>query len=192
MRTRYAATVGKMDNSKGRHTGENHGANFYHTDTCFVDLPPRCTVLHARQMPPSGGGDTGFLDQVAAYELLPEAMKRRLEGMESIHGWSNDRLFGKGGNRPPDSNQNDLRDVHHPIVRTHAETAQKALFINLARNKGVVGLDEEEGVALLQGLQDHAERVAPKYRHQYRLGDVCVCRPSAPVLLEYSCCSVSC
>ena len=89
-------------------------------DTCFVDLPPRCTVLHARQMPPSGGGDTGFLDQAAAYELLPEAMKRRLDGMDSIHGWSNDRLFGKGGNRPPDSNQNDLRDVHHPIVRVRS------------------------------------------------------------------------
>jgi hypothetical protein len=175
-----------MDNSEGRHTGENHGANFYHTDTCFVDNPPRCTVLHARTMPPSGGGDTGFLDQVSAYESLPEATKQRLEGVQSVHGWSNDRLFGKGGNRDPDSTQNELADVYHPLVRTHAETQQKALYINLARNKGVVGWGEEAGVALLQELQDHAEAVAPTYRHPYRLGDVYV--PPSFSFAFFRCC----
>jgi taurine dioxygenase len=167
----YAATVGKMDNSTGRHTGENYGANFYHTDTCFVDQPPRCTVLHARRMPPSGGGDTGFLDAVVGYETLPTEMKARLEGVRSIHGWNNDRLFGKGGGRAKDSNQNDLVNVEHPIVRTHAVTGQRALFINLARNKGVVGMGLEDGVKLLQELQDHMQAHAPKYRHVYREGD---------------------
>lgn len=170
----YSATVGKMDNSQGRHTGENNGANFYHTDTCFVDHPPRCTVLHARRMPPSGGGDTGFLDAVAGYEALPQAMKAQLEGMRSIHGWNNDRLFGKGGGRPKDSTQNELADVDHPIVRTHALTGQRALFVNLARNKGVCGMGQEDGVALLQALQDHMQAHAPKYRHVYREGDVLI------------------
>jgi taurine dioxygenase len=170
----YAATVGKMDNSAGKHTGENHGANFFHTDTCFVDLPPRCTVLHARRMPPSGGGDTGFLDAVVGYEMLPREMKARLDGVCSIHGWNNDRLFGKGGGRAKDSNQNELADVTHPIVRTHAVTGQKALFVNLGRNKGVDGVAMADGVALLQELQAHLQAHAPKYRHVYREGDVLI------------------
>jgi alpha-ketoglutarate-dependent taurine dioxygenase len=90
----YSKQVGRNDNSKGLHTGENHGANFYHTDTCFVDAPPMCTVLHARVLPPSGGGDTGFLDAAAAYALLPAADKAALEGVRGAGGG------GEGGGSP--------------------------------------------------------------------------------------------
>ena len=43
---------------------------FFHTDDSYVDHPASATVLHARQLPDGGGGDTCFLDMRAALGLL--------------------------------------------------------------------------------------------------------------------------
>ena len=41
--------------------------------------------------------DTIFADMRAAYDVLPEAMRRRLEGLVGLHGRTN----GPDGVRPP-------------------------------------------------------------------------------------------
>jgi alpha-ketoglutarate-dependent taurine dioxygenase len=51
---------------------------------------------------------------------------------------------------------------------------EKALYLNLARQKGVVGLPEAEGVALITRLQQHCDDAAPKYQHRYTRGDLLI------------------
>ena len=48
-------------------------------------------MLYAKEVPERDGtplGDTVFANTVAAYDALPEAMKRRLAGLQAIHRYA--------------------------------------------------------------------------------------------------------
>ena len=62
----------------------NLGNRLWHTDSSFKRLPAYCSMLHARSIPPIGG-QTEFADLRAAYDALPDATKRRLEGLVAWH-----------------------------------------------------------------------------------------------------------
>src|ERR1700730_5277773 len=75
--------------------GENIGladAGFtWHTDVSYLKKPSRCSLLYAKEVPFRDGralGDTVFTNTIAAYEALPEMMKRRLVGLRAIHRYS--------------------------------------------------------------------------------------------------------
>src|SRR5262249_58002060 len=62
------------------------GNRLWHTDSSFKRLPARASLLYARSIPPIGG-HTEFADERAAYDALPETMKRppqRLDAGQSI------------------------------------------------------------------------------------------------------------
>src|SRR5205807_4892176 len=56
----------------------------YHTDHSNDSRPPKATVLHAVELP-DHGGDTQYVNMAEAYEALPEATRRRIDGLEAIH-----------------------------------------------------------------------------------------------------------
>jgi len=60
------------------------GNRLWHTDSSFKRLPARASLLYARSIPPVGG-HTEFVDERAAYDALPEDMKRRLQGLVAEH-----------------------------------------------------------------------------------------------------------
>jgi taurine dioxygenase len=51
--------------------------------------------------------------------------------------------------------------AEHPVVRTHPETGQKALFVNVAHTSGIKGLTDEESSPLLQFLFQH--QIKPEF-----------------------------
>src|SRR5215470_1388866 len=62
----------------------NIGNQLWHTDSSFKRIPAKCSLLSARELPshgPTGGGETEFADLRAAWEALPEARKRTLDGL---------------------------------------------------------------------------------------------------------------
>lgn len=62
----------------------------------------------------------------------------------------------------------------HPIVRTHPETGEKALYIGPHAAGVVEGLGAEEGKALLAELLAHATRPEFIYTHHWRQGDLII------------------
>ena len=129
-------------------------------------------MLHARALPPSGGGPTHFLDMRAAYERLDRPMRERLEGLRVVYAYNNEDAFPprRSARGPAEV----LVDVSHPLVRRHQVAGTRALFIDLDRAKAVQDWNLEEGRHLLQELQDRAEAVAPTCRHDWRDHDVLV------------------
>jgi taurine dioxygenase len=144
----------------------------FHTDDTYTDEPAAATVLHARELPPSGGGPTCFLDMRAAYAQLDAATRHRLEGLRVVYAHNNEDAFPprRAAHGPADV----LVEVLHPLVRTHPVARTRALFLDLDRAKHVDGMPIADGRALLQKLQDHAEANAPGCQHAWRDHDVLV------------------
>lgn len=144
----------------------------FHVDDTYVAEPASATVLHARQLPPSGGGPTCFLDMRGALDRLDGATRARIAGLRVVYHHNNENAFPprRAATGPADV----LEEVAHPLVRTHPVAGTRSLFLDLDRAKHVQGMPVDEGRALLQRLQDHAEASAPACRHDWRDRDVLV------------------
>jgi taurine dioxygenase len=160
--------------------GENIGladAGFtWHTDVSYVKRPSRCSLLYAKEVPFRDGvalGDTLFANTRAAYEALPDAMKRRLAGLKAVHRYS-ERKRVANSPRPKLTKQvlDETPDVSHPIVRTHAWTGQKSLYVTAGECIGIEGLPSDEGIALIEELHAHCLSPEFQYRHKWEVGDL--------------------
>src|SRR5882757_7478824 len=83
--------VSNIKNEAGEHIGLADAGFTWHTDTSYRKRPSRCSLLYAKEVPYRDGkplGDTVFANCIAAYEALPETMKRRLAGLKAIHRYA--------------------------------------------------------------------------------------------------------
>ncbi len=144
----------------------------FHTDDTYTERPAVATVLNARELPPSGGGPTCFLDMRAAWELLDPGARREIEGLRVLYAYDNEDAFPprRSARGPADA----LVEVTHPLVVEHPVTGTRAIYLDLDRARHVEGMPVAEGRALLQRVQDHAEARAPGCEHDWRDHDVLV------------------
>eukprot|EP01043_Picozoa_sp_COSAG02_P029390 COSAG02_NODE_1828_length_10742_cov_3.513013_7_plen_266_part_00 len=150
----------------------------FHTDDSYTAVPAGATLLHARVLPPSGGGDTIFMDTATACATLACRDPQRLlalRGKTAVHAHNNENAFPPRPSASPSANDRLLRP-RHPIVRRHHRTGVPCLYWDLDRATGEVdGLERSEGQNLLQGLQDELEAgLAPSYAHRWHEHDVLV------------------
>jgi alpha-ketoglutarate-dependent 2,4-dichlorophenoxyacetate dioxygenase len=147
------------------------GNELWHTDSSFRNEGAAWSMLHAKAVPPSGG-ETEFADTRAAYDALPDAMKRRLEGLVAEHSlWhSRSKL---GGYVPTEAERAAYPSAPHKLVRRHPGSGRHALYI-AAHASHIVGMPREEGQALLEELMEFATRPQFVYRHQWRVGDLVI------------------
>ena len=115
-----------------KHDGSNVGVeNIFHSDTSFYPTPSMGSILRCVECP-EVGGDTIFVNMVAAYEGLPQAVKDKLTGMTAMH----DASIVFSNRRPTAAGREQLRRelpaVEHPVVRTHPETGLPILYVNEA------------------------------------------------------------
>ena len=147
------------------------GNYLWHTDKSYHAVPSLMTMLHAKELPPEGG-DTQFANMAMAYEALPEAMKRRIEGLRAVHSWAVSRRRA-GAPPPSEIEMSERPPVDHPLVRTHPETGAKTLYIGNHASH-VLGMPEAEGEALLFELLEHATQAQFVYTHQWHDGDLVI------------------
>lgn len=142
----------------------------WHTDDSYFAKPAKVTLLQALEIP-DVGGETGFCNARAAYEDLPEEMKPKLHGMRAVHGYDTLRAPARAVQRTAQEVA-ETPDVVHPLIRTHDETGQRAIYFNSNRTDRIVGLDREESDALLDRIHAHMTQARYRYRHAWRVGDV--------------------
>ncbi len=153
--------------------GLGDGEAFWHTDSSFVDVPPAASLLRSLEVPPrSAGGSTYFLNCYAAYETLPEATKKRIDGLTMIHAatHSSGGKAHKGFETVGDVSK--VPGARQPMVRTHPETGRKALFLGRRINAYVIGLPVAESEALLDELWAHTTQERFTWRQDWQVGDL--------------------
>ena len=161
----------------GRPMGLADAGTYFHTDYSYLDVPARCTILYAIEMPRSRKGTT-FANQRRAYDELPDAMKKRIEGLIARHHYGNrDDLDERSRTVASLLNADQKKKVtwvRHPIVRPHPRTGKKTLYAVSGSSFAIEGMGEEEGRALLDELKAHATQPRYRYTYEYSVGDVIV------------------
>ena len=161
----------------GQPVGLADAGTYFHTDYSYLQVPARATTLYSVEVP-SRGGDTLFANQYAAYDGLPEATRRRIDGLVAVHHYGNrndlDTASRTVASVLSPEQEAKMPLVTHPLVRAHPVTGRKALYAVSGSSFGIVGMDEGEARALLDELAAHATQ--PKYvlRFAYGAGDVVV------------------
>jgi taurine dioxygenase len=145
------------------------GAEGWHTDGAYDEVPFKATQLYALAIPDTGG-DTLFASGYAAYDAMPERLKQRLEGVFGA--------FTYGGRRKAQALLNpedrDWVPVLHPIIRTHSETGRKSLYFDPGKILYIQGAEKPESDALIDELTALMIQPEGEYRHKWHVGDVVI------------------
>ena len=146
----------------------------WHTDVTFVERPPLGSILRAVHVPESGG-DTAFSNQVAAFEALSPTLQEFLHGLHAVHDGRAQfkaALDAVGEGQWEGNAVRELTPTEHPVVRTHPETGERALFVNPGFTSHIVELDRPESDALLAFLYEHSVRPEFTVRYHWHTGDI--------------------
>src|SRR5271156_6803007 len=144
----------------------NIGNQLWHTDSSFKEIPAKCSLLSARELPslgPMGGGETEFADLRAAWDALPEARKRQLDGLVVEHSIFRSRSqIGVADFN--DGIFKQLPPVPQALVRHHPASGRTSLYL-ASHASHIVDWPVEEGRALIEQLFAFATRPPFVYRH---------------------------
>lgn len=145
--------------------------NKWHTDVTALINPPAATILRAHIVPEQGG-DTQWTNLVAAYEALPEPLRRLADGLRAEHRfggrqltWSEDSsYYGKTRSNP--------LVTEHPVVRVHPVTGERALFVTPGFTARIVDVSPAQSNRLLDLFFDEVTNPAYTVRFRWRPGSV--------------------
>jgi alpha-ketoglutarate-dependent taurine dioxygenase len=146
------------------------GNQGWHTDSTYMPVSAKASVLSARVVPTSGG-DTEWADMRAAYEALDDATRERVSDLCAYHSIVYSQA--KAGFTTTVGYGMDEAPQLRPLIKVHPVTGRPALFIGRHAH-AVPGLDPEASEMLLTELLDDACRPPRVYRHQWQPGDVVV------------------
>jgi taurine dioxygenase len=142
----------------------------YHTDHSNHPAPPKATMLFTVSLP-SRGGDTQYVNMHAAYDDLDDAMKRRIVPLRARHMYQSKYSPRELSVLSEESTKAMPPPSLHPLVRMHPANGREALYLNPVRMEAIEGMDDNEALALIAELMEHATQKRYEYRHQWRHGD---------------------
>lgn len=149
------------------------GNEGWHTDSSYMPLSAKASVLSAHVVP-TAGGQTEWADARAAYDALDAATKHRIADLAAYHSYFYSQAkmghtvavgagYGFFEGEPP------LR----PLVKRHPVTGRPALYIG--RHAGRIdGLESDEAEALLDKLMSFTCQPPRMFTYIWRPGDVAV------------------
>jgi taurine dioxygenase len=146
------------------------GEMWFHHDTSYYAEPHRATLLYSMVLP-TWGGNTCFTNMYKAYDMIPRALRDKLEGRKvlQMHDYKRrERL---------NLDTSDLTKIRHnwqPIFITHPATGKKALYISRLMSSQIEGLSRDESEEALNQLFDISETASIVYEHEWKLGDLVI------------------
>jgi taurine dioxygenase len=172
--------LSNMKDADGKPIGLHDAGQGWHTDMSYSREISIANALHAKKVPMRDGrplGDTQFLNMYAAYDDLPEELKRRLAGRTAIHDfnkfWEMMRSRPGSARAPLTPEQRAKKPpVSQPIFRTHPITGRTLLYCNPGYAIAIEGMDQAESDATLAFLFRHQSQDKYLHSHSWTPGDV--------------------
>ena len=141
----------------------------WHSDSSFQQRPIKYSLLCAVVIP-AEGGETEFADLRAAYDALPDSMKRQIDGLDAEHSAFHSRFLLGDTQYTPDQLKV-LPPAQWPLVRIHPGSKRKVLFVGVHCTH-IPGMTVPEGRVLISDMLEHATQREFVYRHSWRVGDL--------------------
>ncbi|ALE16200.1 Alpha-ketoglutarate-dependent taurine dioxygenase [Altererythrobacter epoxidivorans] len=143
--------------------------NNWHSDVTWRECPSLGSILYAREVPECGG-DTLFANMHLAYERLSEKMQQFCEGLTAVHDIA--RVFAKRLGKTPEELHEKYPPMRHPVIRTHPETGERAIYVNTGFTSHIEGLSRKESDWLLDHLYKTAWDVEVQCRFRWQPNSV--------------------
>ena len=156
----------------------------WHSDLIYTDKINRGGILRPIQLPATMGL-TGFIDQIAAYEALPPAVKEQVAELNVVYvmdlNLANHKfrqpkqmrfVRGAASFMKIAAREYQYPRVTHPLVFTQPETGRKVLNISPAFAVGIYEKGGPEGDDLLRTLIAHVLDRASMYFHDWQQNDM--------------------
>ncbi len=161
-----------LDPKKNRAAAYLRGTFDWHIDGCTDDIPIMATLLSARAVAASGG-ETEFASTYAAYDDLTDDEQERFAALRVVHSIeASQRLFNDDPSPEELALWRSRPSKEHPLVWTH-QSGRRSLVLG-ATASHVVGMDREEGRALLDDLLARSTTPERVYRHEWSVGDMVI------------------
>jgi alpha-ketoglutarate-dependent taurine dioxygenase len=165
----YPITLDKSKNSSAAYLRATFD---WHIDGCIPigdECPQKATVLSAVQVS-EWGGETQFANSYGAYGELSGEEQERLASLRVVHSLEASQRRVNPVPAPEELARWRARPTHeHPLVWTH-RSGRKSLVLGASADY-IVGMDLDEGRALLAELLDRATRAHNVYSHTWSVGD---------------------
>jgi len=164
-----------LDTSKNASAAYLKATFDWHIDGCTPtgdDCPQKATVLSALQVA-EWGGETEFANSYAAYEALGDEEKDRFGALRVVHSLeASQRRITPDPTPEQVARWRSRRTHEHPLVWTH-RSGRKSLVLGASADY-VVGMDLDEGRALLDELLRRATVAENVYSHDWSVGDTVI------------------
>jgi taurine dioxygenase len=138
----------------------------WHSDVTPAVNPPAGSILRADVIP-GYGGDTTFTNLVAAYQGLSVPVRAFADTLRAEHrygaNWSG---LPRPRSRYSERVEQNALVAHHPVVRVHPTTGERALFVNPVFTDHVLEVSPIESRWILGYLFDELTR--PEYTVRFR------------------------
>lgn len=137
--------------------------NMWHSDVTWRAEPSLGSILRAVEVPATGG-DTLFADMAAAFRALSPAMQEACRSLNAVHDIA--RVFARRLGKSIEELHAQYPPQTHPVVRTHPETGEQALYVNGGFTSHIEGLSKTESDGLLSHL--YAQAAVPEIQCRFR------------------------
>jgi alpha-ketoglutarate-dependent taurine dioxygenase len=147
------------------------GNEGWHTDSTYMPLSARASIL-AAQVVPDQGGQTEWADMRAAYDALDQATREQIANLAAYHSlFYSQSKVGHSVNSGASYGLGNQQIPLRPLVKVHPVTGRAALFIG-RHAYGIPGMSEEDSEALLSRLVEFACQSPRVFAHTWQPGDL--------------------
>jgi len=157
----------------------------WHSDLVYMPAINHGGILRAVAVP-SRLGETGFIDQIAAYAALPNRLKERIQDLYVVYQLSTRMEAQRFNGYSPIPiapakvaagiearvAAGAFPKVAHPMVFTQVETGRQVLNVSPTFALGIEGMPGEQGDALLREVIGHMLREEFMYFHEWQVDDL--------------------
>jgi len=165
----YKVTLDTSANSRADYL---KGSWYWHLDGTMNQVPILASILTGKKLSPTGG-NTEFCNTYAAYELLSDEDKKKLEGLRVMHSaWTSLFYYDPEPSLAKTQEMMRIGEQILPMVWKH-KSGRKSLVLGCTAHH-VEGLSARESTELLVRLREWSTQEQFVYSHKWTVGDMVI------------------